>query len=52
VDQGRRKLAGRKTGEERRLSKIVSTSNPGEQLPGFFYAWIIINNKDKAQATR
>jgi hypothetical protein len=33
-------------------SEIVSTSNPGEQSPGFFYAWIIINNKDKAQATR
>jgi len=56
VDQGRRKLAGRKTGEERghfqtsQKSFIVPTSNPGEKSPGFFYAWIMDNRK-KEQAT-
>jgi hypothetical protein len=55
VDQGRRKMAGRKAGEERGLSeiqkKIVSPPTPGEKSPGFFYAWIIINNCWKAQAS-
>ena len=50
VDQGRRKLAGRKTGEERRLSKIVSTSNPGREIAWGFLI-IIINNFDRAQAS-
>lgn len=30
----------------------VNLQDPGARAPGFFYAWIIINNKDKAQATR
>ena len=56
VDQGRRKLAGRKTGEERghfqtsQKSFIVPTSNPGEKSPGFFYAWKM-KRKKKEQAT-
>ena len=33
-----------------RAAGIVSTSNPGEQSPGFFYAWIMDNRK-KEQAT-
>ena len=48
---------GRAKGAERvpslegcQRKKIVSTSNPGEQSPGFFYAWIIGNRK-KEQAT-
>ena len=32
-----------------RVAGIVSTSGPGEQSPGFFYAWIMDNRK-KAQA--
>jgi len=31
-------------------NQIVSTSNPGEKSPGFFYAWIMDNRK-KEQAT-
>ena len=34
-----------------RAAGIVSASNPGQQWPGFFYAWIIINNCWKAQAS-
>jgi len=56
VDQGRRKLAGRKTGEERghfqtsQKSFIVPTSNPGREIAWGFFVTIIINNKIRPQA--
>ena len=50
MGKGCRKLAGRKTGEERRLSKIVSTSNPGREIAWGFFVTIIINNRIRPQA--
>jgi len=56
VDQGRRKLAGRKTGEERGhfqtppQSFIVPTSNPGREIAWGFFVTIIINNRIRPQA--
>ena len=36
--------------ERARAAGIVSTSNPGQQWPGFFYAWKM-KRKKKEQAT-
>jgi hypothetical protein len=48
MDQSSGERSGRSISSN--AAGIVSTSNPGEKSPGFFYAWIMDNRK-KEQAT-